>query len=77
MREGWVRIGCGVHGSRNTLRCPRPSRVITPILASPVVFLVRKAHCQRCAPAAVRPDFFIEARQIGQSLALGERDLTR
>jgi len=46
-------------------------------LAAAAVEALQAVHFQRCTPAAVRPDFFIGARQIGQSLALGERDLTR
>lgn len=45
VREGWVRSRCGAHGGRNTLRCPGPSRVITPILASQRIFLMRKVYC--------------------------------
>lgn len=41
----WVRSGCGAHEGRTALHCLEPSRVITPILASPGTFLVRKAQC--------------------------------
>ena len=40
----WVRSGCGAHEGRTALHCLEPSRVITPILASPGALLVRKAQ---------------------------------
>lgn len=46
-------------------------------LAAAVVEALQVVHFQRWVPAAVRPDFFIAVWQIGHSLALGERDLTR
>ena len=46
-------------------------------LAAVVVEALQVVHFQRWVPAAVRPDFFIAVWQIGHSLALGERDLTR
>lgn len=46
-------------------------------LAAAAVEALQVVHFQRCTPAAVRPDFFIAVWQIGHSLALGERDLTR
>ena len=47
------------------------------MLVATVVEALQAVHFQRCTPAAVRPDFFIAVWQIGHSLALGERDLTR
>lgn len=47
------------------------------VLVATVVEALQAVHFQRCTPAAVRPDFFIAVWQIGHSLALGERDLTR
>ena len=40
----WVWSGCGAHEGRTALHCLEPSRVITPILASPGALLVRKAQ---------------------------------
>lgn len=54
------------------LRVPRPGAV----LVAAVVEALQVVHFQRCAPAAVRPDFLIAVRRIGHSLAPGERDLT-
>ena len=54
-----------------------PDRGPGAALVAAVVEALQMVHFQRWVPAAVRPDFFIGARQIGQSLALGERDLTR
>ena len=64
-----VSWGCGP----DRLRLLRPGSV----LVAAVVEALQVVHFQRCAPAAVRPDFFIAVRQIGHSLARGERDLTR
>jgi hypothetical protein len=64
-----VSWGCGP----DRLRLLRPGAA----LAAAVVEALQVVHFQRCAPAAVRPDFFIAAWQIGHSLARGERDLTR
>ena len=47
------------------------------VLVAAVVEALQVVHFQRWVPAAVRPDFFIAVWQIGHSLALGERDLTR
>jgi len=54
-----------------------PDRGPGAALVAAVVEALQMVHFQRWAPAAVRPDFFIGARRIGQSLALGEQDLTR
>ena len=58
---------------------PDRLRVLRPgaELVATVVEALQVVHFQRCAPAAVRPDFFIAVRQAGPSLARGERDLTR
>lgn len=45
-------------------------------LVAAMVEALQTVHVNRWVPAAVRPDFFIGVRQIGHSLALGERDLT-
>jgi len=45
LREGWARSEDVRTGGRTALRRPGLSRVITQILASPRIFLVRKAHC--------------------------------
>ncbi len=60
---------CGL----DRLRVPRQGAE----LVAAAVEALQVVHFQRCAPAAVRPDFFIAVRQIGHSLARGERDLTR
>jgi len=78
--RAWLKVGAAreTNSSRSATSWRLgPDRGPGAALVAAVVEALQAVHFQRWVPAAVRPDFFIGARQIGRSLALGERDLTR